>query len=270
MSFQPIIVGTGYSAWRFLQQTLPQQSAAFEKSAELKREADYFRQQIGSVETASELMADPRLLRVALTAFGLEGDVPNRAFIEKILSDGTLDEKAFANRLADKRYSALSKAFGFGDFDTPRTQLSDFADNIVSRYLDRRFETAIGEQNGDLRLALSAGAGITDVITGNRSDRARWFAIMGNAPLRRVVETALGLPSSIGKLDLDQQFTQFQDRAQAVLGRKDAEALADPEIQEKVIRLFLVRTEASNLNAASGGSVALSLLQSMPRLNALG
>jgi len=93
---------------------------------------------------------------------------------------------------------------------------------------------------------------------------------MGNAPLRRVVETALGLPSSIGKLDLDQQFTQFQDRAQAVLGRKDAEALADPEIQEKVIRLFLVRTEASNLNAASGGSVALSLLQSMPRLNALG
>lgn len=270
MSFQPIIVGSGYSAWRFLQKTLPQQSAAYEKSAELKREADHFRQEIGGVKTAADLMANPRLLRVALTAFGLEADMPNRAFIEKILSEGTLDDEAFANRLADKRYSALSRTFGFGDFDTPRTQLSDFADKIVARYLDRRFEAAVGEQNDDLRLALSVGSEASDILKGNKSDRARWFAIMGNAPLRRVVETALGLPGSIGKLDLDQQITQFQDRAQAVLGRNDAEALADPAIQEKIIRLFLVRSEAARLGAASGGSVALSLLQSMPRLGTLG
>ena len=83
---------------------------------------------------------------MALTAYGLEGDINNKAFIRKVLEDGTLKEGALANRLADKQYQKLSAAFGFGDFPVPRSKLSDFADKTLALYRTRQFETAVGNR----------------------------------------------------------------------------------------------------------------------------
>ena len=50
---------------------------------------------------------------VALGAFGLQDDLPNRFFIQKVLEGGTLSTDSLANKLSDPRYAALAKAFGF-------------------------------------------------------------------------------------------------------------------------------------------------------------
>ena len=261
MTYQPTLPATGYVGWRFLQTTLATQKATYVASAEVTRAEDHFRENIASIKTADDLVADRQLLQVALGAFGLDDDINNTAFIRKVLAEGTLSDTAFANRLTDKRYAALTNAFGFGDLGG-LTGIPGFADDILARYEDRQFERAVGEVDSDMRLALSLSDGLKDATANGGSTNVQWLTIMGSTPLRTVFETALGFPSSFGAIDIDQQLVAFQERAEATFGTSDlAEIAADPEIQEKAIRLFLVRSEMANNASISSGNVALSLLR---------
>lgn len=258
MSFQPVIPVSGYAGWRFLSRTAEGQRAAFDKAPAQSRLTQHFRDNIGKAKTAADLVGDRRLLQVALGAFGLSEDINAKAFIQRVLDGGTLDPKALANRLSDKRYAALAAEFGYGDLGS-RTALPGFADRIVARFEAQTFQVAVGEKDSNLRLALNVGSGLKDVVEGNRSENAQWFALMGNPPLRTVLETALGFPSSFGRLDIDQQLGAFKDRAASVLGTSKVADLQDPARQEKLIRLFLVRSEAQTASL-SPGQVTLSLL----------
>ena len=261
MNFQPLVPLSGYSGWLFLERTLEQQQAAFDESAPVKRVTDNFREKISGVETAEQLVNDRDLLSVALGAFGLGEDIDNKYFIQKILEDGTTEETALANRLADSRYADFSQAFGFGDFGIPLSKSPFVAEDIIDRFERQSFEAAVGEQDNQLRLALNMKASIDDVVSGTSSKNARWFSLLGNAPLREVVQTALGLPNEIASIDIDQQLEVFQERADSIFGTDDISDFADPEIQETITRLFLVRSSTSANAGFSSGSIALTLLR---------
>lgn len=260
MSFAPVVPLGGYAGWKFLERTLAAQQAAFAATPRQSSDAAYFREKIGTVGTAADLVADRRLLSVALGAFGLSDDLGNRAFIRRVLEDGTLDPKALANRLSDKRYAELSRAFGFGDYATPRTRLSDFADRILARYADRGFEAALGESNGDMRLALNARRELAEIAAGSGSDDAKWYRILSSPPLRSVLQTAFGLPGQFAAIDLDQQIGVLRERAAALLGSGDAAGFADPPATERLIQLFLIRSDTAGSAAITPGSAALALL----------
>lgn len=269
MSFRPAVPLDGLAGWAFLKRTEPRQRAAFAEAPALQRDEAYFRDRIGSVRSADDLIADRRLLRVALGAFALEGDINSRAFIRKVLTDGTLREGALANRLADKQYRAFSAAFGFGDFSVPRTQLSDFADGILAAWRTRKFEAAVGEQSNTLRLALNAEREVAQLAGRRISDEAKWFTMMGNAPLRQVFETALRLPKSFGALDLDRQLATFRARSEAAFGSSGFEQFARPEATAGLVRRFLLAAETPAGGAATApGTAALALLQAAPVISA--
>jgi hypothetical protein len=244
MSFQPVVPLGGYGGWRFLQRTLPQQMEAFVRAPALDRLADHVRARIGEIRTAAELVADRRLLEVALGAYGLGADLNARAFIQRVLEGGTLRPEALANRLADKRYAEFAREFGFGNLGS-RTNLPGFADRLLARFEAQRFQEAVGQANPDLRLALNLGPALGDIVAGSQNPRAQWFEIMGTPPLRRVFETALGLPASFGRLDIDRQLQTFQERARAAWGTDRPAELAAPPRRDEVVRLFLLRAEAA-------------------------
>ncbi len=264
MSFQPVIPFGGMAGWAFLERTRASQQETFDNAPEIQRDTDYFAENIGSVTSAEELVSDYRLLKVALGAFGLDEDIGNKFFIQKILEDGTFDPDALANKMSDKRYLEMSKAFGFGDFSTPNTQLSDFPDKILDAYRTRQFEVAVGEQDSDLRLSLSLERDLSAIVEKTTTDDGRWFSVMGNPPLRKVFETALGLPASFGTLDLDLQLAGFRERAQAVFGDGEVAQFSDPEKMDELNRMFLVRSQINAGTAyLSSSSIALTLLQNL-------
>ena len=262
MSYTPAIPLGGYAGWAFLKRTMPAQTAALAGSTEMKRDEDYFRAKIGKIDTAEQLVSDRRLMRVALGAFGLDGDINNTFFIRKVLEDGTLKTGTLANRLADKQYQKLSAAFGFGDFKTPATKISTFPDKILTAFRARQFEVAVGDQNPDMRLALNLQRELPGIAgkTGS-TENAKWFSVMGNAGLRRVFEKALGLPAGLGALDLEQQLGAFKEKAQAQLGSDSVAQFADPDKVEGLLRRFLLRSEADSYAQSSGRTAALQLMQ---------
>ncbi len=262
MNFQPVLPFSGLTGWSFLERTRESQQEAFNSSSAILRDTDYFRENIADIKTAQDLVSDRRLLTVALGAFGLDDDIGNKFFVQKILEDGTLETDALANRLSDKRYLEFSKAFGFGDFSVANTQLSDFPDKIIDAFQNRQFEVAIGEQNQDMRLAMSVERDLENILSIDTTDDGVWFNVMGNPPLRRVFETALGLPASIATVDLDQQLKAFRDGADRIFGGGEVGQFSQAEAQEKLVRLFLIRSESSfNTSLTSPGAVALSLLR---------
>lgn len=261
MSFQPVIPAGGLVGWAFLKRTATKQEAALAAAPQEQRDTAYFAQTIGSVKTAADLVDDRRLLRVALGAFGLEDDIGNRFFIRKVLEEGTLSRDALANRLTDERYKSLSKAFGFGDFAVPRTALSGFSDEIIASYRAQAFERAVGEQNDDLRLAMNMTRELEGIAQSTASEATKWFRVMGNPPLRQVFETALGLPASFGRLDLDQQLETFQDKVQRRFGTRDIADFESSDRREALAQAFLLRSQIAIGAGFSPAQAALSLLQ---------
>jgi hypothetical protein len=265
MSFQPIVPMSGLGGWAFLNATRDSQTDAFEKSPQISRDTDYFEAKIGEIKRAEDLVADRRLLRVALGAFGLQDDLDNRFLIRKILEGGVTADDALANKLADDRYKAMTEAFAFGDGGQPATQRSGFGAEITARYREIAFEVAVGDQDESLRLAMNAKRELAEIANerpGN--DNALWFQIMGTPPLRKVFEVALGLPNSFAQLDLDKQLEIFKERSNSQLGIARLSDLTEAEVLDGVIERYLVRDQVAGFQAQSSNAIALTLLQQVP------
>lgn len=264
MTIAPVLPFGGYAGWRYLQRTLEDQQARVASSAASQRDEAYFRDRIGTVTSAEELVGDRRLLKVALGAFGLDDDIASKAFIRKVLEGGTVSG-SLASRLSNKAYAQLANAFGF-DGILPKTLDDGFADNILASYEQRQFEIAVGEQNNDLRLALNAQRELSTLAAGTSSDNTKWYTIMGSTPLRSVFETAFGLPAAFGTLDIDRQLGMLKDKAESYLGSSSVAQFTDPGRVEELVKLFTLRSTAASTAATSP---ALTLLQGTGSANSL-
>lgn len=261
MSFVPQVPLGGIAGWRFLQRTEASQQAAFAKGPELQRDIAYFEEKIGSITSPAELVADRRLFKVALGAFGLEGEIDKRAFLRKILEEGTADPKALANRLSDPAFRRLAEAFGFGNPGGARTAEAGFAAKITAAYHTRAFEAAVGETDHSMRLAMNFRREIADLA---RGEGGSWFSVLGSRPLREVFEKALGLPKEFGRLDIDRQRDILRDKSAALFGRDTLAVFQDPAAVEKLITRFLARAQLEEgISVSAPGAGALTLLQNM-------
>jgi len=260
MSYIPVVPASGYAGWKMLNRTMDTQKAAFVASVEVQRDEDYFRSKIGSITSADELVSDRRLLKVALGAFGLDADIDNKFFIRKVLEESTFDTGSLSNKLADKTYLSLAQAFGFGDYSVPRTALSDFADEILGKYETRQFEIAVGDSDDTLRLALAAQQELPELAEKTMSNNAKWYSIIGSKSLSAVMQSALGLPTDVASLDVDQQLEIYKKKAEDVFGSMDLSKIAEPDKLERVVQLYLIRTQINNASNLSSQSIALQLL----------
>ena len=262
MSFQPLVPLSGIAGLRFMERTQEAQLEVFNKSPQIEREIQYFKENISGALTAESLTDDFLLRKIALGAFGLDDDLPKKFFINKILSEGTDDREAFANRLVDGRYRELAQTFGYGNALGANVEQSDFAEKIISAYQTQKFERAVGDVDNSIRLAMNFKREIIDYTSENKATDTAWFQVMGNTPLRTVFEKAFNLPSSVGALDIERQLDIFKEKSQKILGSESLTALADPDKLDRIIRDFMIRDQlAGGSRAPVAGSAALSILQ---------
>jgi hypothetical protein len=265
MSFTPIIPAPGLAGWRFLQRTLDRQENAHGQTQTAQRDEAYFRERIGQVRTAEDLVSDRRLLRIALTAFGLADDLNNRAFLVRVLDSDTTDRRSFAGRLADKRYMEFAAAFGFKDPFGPRIARPGTSEVLLQRFREASFEVAVGQQDDNMRLALSLQRDLRRLAAQPGSDDARWFTILGTPSMRRVFEVAFGLPKEFASLDIDRQAEVLRSRTQRLTGSAEASQFADPARIDRLIDRFFVGAQLGEVRQVGRGTVALSLLEQIPR-----
>lgn len=259
--FAPLLPATGLVGFKLLEQTQSVQREIFDRQPEIARDTDYFRETIATVQSAGALVEDRRLLRVALGAFGLDEEIDKRAFIRKILEEGTEAEDAFANRFVDPRYQRLAETFGFGNASGSQTGQVGFAQGIVSAFIERQFEISVGDQNDAYRLALNFRREIARYASSDDPDGSAWFSVMGDLPVRRVFEGAFGLDASFGQLEVDRQRSDLRSLNDRTFGDTSLAVFQDTTQVDRIIDRFLVRDAALNgPSPSTPGFTALRLL----------
>ena len=262
MPIPPSLIGGGLSGWAFLKETQERQQATFETSSDIKRSADGMREKLSQPITLDDLMGDRQLLAPVLQSFGLETELDKGAFVRRIISDGPDDERGFARRLNNPDFIALSRAFE-ADSDGFIRLTSTEIEEMVQNFEDKAFQTAVGEQEPDLRLALNFEDEISDLAANTASDRSFWFRVIGSAPLMEVFTSAFILPDGFANLDVDKQADYLQRRAEQRIGPNPRELLTTKEGVDKTIKDFMLQRQLeSGPGALTPGASALTLLNS--------
>jgi hypothetical protein len=259
MAFSPAINAGGFAGWLAFERTSDRQFAGYEKSPTLQRELSYFRDNIDKVTTASALVSDRRLIALALGAFGLESEASKKAIIRRVLEESPDDPASIANRLNDPRWRQFARTFGFAS-GAPNFSSAAFQSEIADRYARRSFEIAVGEADADFRLALNFRREIRAIAQGANVDQAGWFQVLAQQPVRRVIETAFGLPEAFASLDIDRQRAILEQKAERAFGQRSASAFADQATVDLTLRRFFLSRTATPLPSTSAGVAALTLL----------
>ncbi len=259
MAITPVIPLSGLAGWAFLERTQVRQQDLFNSSADIQREISYFRENISNVETSQDLVSDRRLLSVALGAFGLGEELGKRAFVRNILDQGVFDPQSFANRLGNPAYISFTEMFSFGDGGFFPT--SGRVDEIVDKFLTVSFETAVGEVDNSMRLAMNFKREMANLANQDLTQTTGWLRAIGSKPIRAVLEGALNLPPAFSQIDIDQQVGILIDKAKLVFGSGTIDVFSDPQIIDDAIRRFQLREQINNgPGVNTRGMTALSIL----------
>lgn len=262
MTFQPFVSGSGLSSWSLLNLTLKKQKSAFKNNFIIRSDVQYFLDRFKDLDRAEDITEDRRVLRVILGAYGLIDDIENKFFIRKILEEGVTSQSALANKLSDRRYRNLAFDFDFS-MDPPRHKTRpDLARNTSEAFQNQAFEVKIGEVNPDMRLALGFAREFQKVAQSATTNSTAWYQVLATPPLRKVVQTALGLPDTFAKLDIDDQHARIRSKADSVLGTNDINQLSSGVMTDVIIRRFLLLREVETLSSTSSLQTALILLSS--------
>lgn len=259
MAFTPVIPNGGLAGWSFLQRTLDRQEDIFSKSPDIKRDIEYFKNNIQNVETLDDFMQDRKILKVALGAFGLGEEISKGAFVRKVLDEGVTDQRSFARRLNNPDYIDMAKTFNFegGQLSLSETDIN----RITAQYERQNFEIEVGNVDDSMRLALNFQREIQDLAGAGLSENAGWFRLLGSVPMRTVIEGAFNLPTEFAALDIDKQKEILSDKAQSKFGGKSVDVFTDPDAVDRVINDFLLRKQIeAGPSTSTPGFAALSIL----------
>ncbi|MFK0275286.1 DUF1217 domain-containing protein [Ensifer sp. NPDC090286] len=146
---------------------------------QIAREAEYYKENIGSVKTVEEFLDDYRLYSYAMKAHGLEDMTYAKAFMRKVLESDLSDENSFANRLTDERYRNFAQAFNFSS-SKPVAQTNAQQDALIGLY-NERIASLDTVMRGEMAYFGAAMDLVTDVdkFLGNERLRSFAFTVFG-------------------------------------------------------------------------------------------
>tara|TARA_R100000750_G_scaffold62905_1_gene58933 strand:- start:8795 stop:10003 length:1209 start_codon:yes stop_codon:yes gene_type:complete len=243
----------------------PDTAAALEEQTRLVLETTkaYFEENIGSVTSVDDFLADTDLLKVALGAFGAEKWINSPNLLKQALQDGGDGPGALANVLGETGLAEMSRAFGFDSEPTTALQAGNFASDIIDNHQWQLFEEAVSGVDAAIGTALSFQRAAPGLAGLSSSDNTKWFNVLGDTMMRSVFETALGLPDGFSQIDLDKQLETLTEKAQSRFGITEFADLEDPAILNKVIHSYLLQSQVSQSAGTGSSQIALTLLSSI-------
>jgi len=222
---------TTYTSYTMISRDLPKSLARIAEKPDVARETEYYLSRIASIKTIDDFMADTRVYNYALKAHGLEDMAYAKAFIRKVLTEGTTDENAFANKLSDSRYASLVESLNFAAYGSTATSFDKAQKGVVDKFQRQTLEEEAGEDNMGVRLALYFERMAPTIKSG--------MEILADDALSEVVRTTLQLPDEIIGADLDRQAEYIEDAV-------SIEDFQDPAKVGKFLERFTAMWELEN------------------------
>lgn len=199
-------------------------------------ETKHFLATIPKIKTVDAFLKNTRVFTYAMNAFGLGDMAYAKGYMRKVLTEGIVDPKSFANRLNDERFTAFAKAFDFDNYGPLTTTRPAARQEVVDAYVRQKLEVDAGAENEGVRLALYFQREAPKVKSA--------YGLLADPALWKVLKTVYGFPTAMASADIEKQ-------ASAVTQRLKLAELQDPTKLDRLIRRFTARWDADQGVAAS-------------------
>lgn len=206
----------------------------------VERQSAYYLENIRNIKSIDEFLADDRIFSYAMTAMGLEDMTYAKAFMRKVLEEGTDDRTAFANQLADQKYKTFAETFNFKRYGETTTSFSRTQDGIVAKFHRQTLEVREGEQNQGVRLALYFERRAPDITNA--------YDVLADRALSEAVYTSLGLPQEFAMSDIDKQAAYLEEHL-------DFDKFGDADYLSKFLSRFSALYDLSNGSSGANAPV---------------
>nr|WP_245432771.1 DUF1217 domain-containing protein [Mesorhizobium loti] len=205
-------------------------------------EAAYYAANVVKLRSIDDLMADKRLLNYALTAYGLDPAKETPARIRQMLEGGITNPNSSVNKSGSKPYVAFVTAFNFAQYGEKATTRSLAQQPATDNYVRQTLEQDAGQTNDGVRLAL--------YFQRKAPALNNWYQVLGDKAMAAVVRTALGLPESMAKADVDMQVRAFEQKLKIT-------DFADPVKLAKFLTRFTTMYELNNPSSPQASAVSV-------------
>ncbi|MBS4047373.1 MAG: DUF1217 domain-containing protein [Alphaproteobacteria bacterium] len=211
----------------------------FRERKDVQKEIEYFKENIGSVETVDEFFEsrNHRLLKFVLSAYDLESEAQYPGKIRKILESDLTDIDSLANRFKDPRFLQLTKDLNLNATGMTRLKLASTAEDLATRYERIAYEKNLDEQAPGVRAAIEFNRRIKDVTLTSQ--------LLGDTVMREVITVANNIPKEIAYQEVESQVT-------AVERKVDLNSLkSDQNEIEKMVMRYLTFKDGGFTGASS-------------------
>ncbi|MGH7102351.1 MAG: DUF1217 domain-containing protein [Acetobacteraceae bacterium] len=200
---------------------------------------------VQSAKTPAQLLANPSVMQVLLTANGLADQVPYTALATKTLLSNPADPQSLVNQLTDSRWAPVVQTYNFATKGLSVIQDPSVISTIANGYAQYTWLASLDQVTPGLSNALSFRSEASSITSVDQ--------ILGNDTLFQVVTGALGIPEQI-------VFQPLEAQEKAISSRLDISQFQNPKFVESFVQRYLIAQQANA--TASNATPSLSALAS--------
>jgi hypothetical protein len=197
---------------------------------------------VNSAKSVPQLLANPAVMSVLLTANGMKDQLGFTALATKALTSKLDDPNSLVNKLTDTRWKTLAKTLNFPTLGLSGIKLS--INSIADAYAKVTWQSNEDAVTPGLANALSFKAQASGITSVDQ--------ILGNLAVRTVITTALGIPKQIA-------FQSLKAQEQSITTRLDVRRLQDPKFVENIMQRYLIANSAATPAASVPDLITLAI-----------
>jgi hypothetical protein len=190
-----------------------------------------FTQAVNSAKSVTQLLSNPTVMNVLLTANGMSDQIGYTALATQALTSNLSDPNSLANQLTDTRWKTLASTYNFAAKGLSAIQNPAAIAAVAAAYTKATWMNNEDSVTPGLSKALAFKTQASTITSVDQ--------ILGNPTLRTVVTTALGIPEQIAFQDLGAQ-------ENAISSQVNIKQFQDPKFVETFIQRYLIANSASS------------------------
>jgi len=212
---------------------------------QVQRDIAAFRSAVAGASSPADLLNNPTVLKVLMTANGLGDQLPYTALAQKTLLSNVNDSSSLADTLTDTRWKPVVQSYDFANKGLSVIQNPSVIDTIANGYAEVLWRQSLDAATPGLSNALTFRAEASTISSVDQ--------VLGDPVMRAVVTTALGIPEQIAFQDLGAQ-------EQAITSRLDIKQFQDPKFVESFTQRYLIAAgSASSTGTATPDLITLAI-----------
>jgi len=211
----------------------------------VQREIAAFTTAVQTATSPQQLLKNPTVLQVLLTANGLGDQTSYTALAQQALLSNVNDPNSLVNKLSNTQWKSVAQTYDFANAGLSIIQNPKVISTIANGYAEVTWLNSLDATTPGLSNALTFIQQASSITSAAQ--------IVANPLYDTVVNGALGIPEEIA-------FQSVQAQEQAIAAKLDVKKLQDPKYAETIAQQYLIAQSSSASSSTSTPSLeALAL-----------